>query len=1010
LFVLLDDLSWVGTSVQMDPSNPNSKSDYHQTPVLEQLAQQGMVFSNAYAAGPMCSPTRAALMTGKSPAQLQVTDVRQASNPRDPQFQWYNGFPLTPPQPRGSFPQETTIPEAIKASNPSYRTSFWGKYDWQPNMPWEKFDVYNDLNGWRPPADGQDPIATFFNTNNAMSFMETQVQANRPFFTYLSHDAVKINGARQETHNYFNSLPRGQKHFNPLIAATHKDADTSIGMLLDKLETLGIDDNTYVVFTSDHGASWDLGNAIQNSPLFGGKGSLWEGALRVPLIIKGPGVTPGTYSDVPVTSADLYATFMDMVGSTLPLPAGVEGTSLKPILENGGQLPPGQTSLQRAHGPNGELFFHYPHYTGYLVEDGGGEYHYAPVAPPNLIPTPGSAIIDGDFKLVRFYGEQGGPDKYLLFNLAQNLSESADVNSPLNLAAELPEKVQQMRAKLDNWLEAVDASLPYDVSVPVEMEWDAAMPGTTLLPNSADKTWRSVNDMDSLGREEWYSHGSRTQGPNGTPPSATGVTPARVTTAPHQPGLPRSAFSFDGNDGFSHAFFHVSDATRPALFDGDHSATVETWVRIDALTSNQLLFESGSATQGMSLTVGDGDADSFADELRFRVLGKAGNQVTVTVDMNQFADPTREFIHIAAVLSDSPTARYAELYVNGALLGHVDGVLGAQALDWDSPDPASMGRLGLGEAPIPDSLGGADGSGPLPFANGNLKGSITTFKFANRALAPGDIHARYNAMLHPVTLGIQAVGGQASMASVRPSNVSAGAFESDVVHVVQERNDSRTSNLYVDARVNGPMTLTASHEGFQNVRSGDFTSYLLHFDPIGSAPGAVHLVTGSVTFAEDIIGLITANNLMRISDPLAGSIGNYGTNPRGIDWNPGDFLTVSSDQRTLSFQLTVPSDDLVQFRVLTDLTLGLVVAAGDLNRDGTVDGQDLSVWKAAFGQTDLADADGDGDSDGADFLAWQRNLQVPPSGSATAVPEASGLVLLSLGLLALSARRRTPAK
>jgi hypothetical protein len=108
--------------------------------------------------------------------------------------------------------------------------------------------------------------------------------------------------------------------------------------------------------------------------------------------------------------------------------------------------------------------------------------------------------------------------------------------------------------------------------------------------------------------------------------------------------------------------------------------------------------------------------------------------------------------------------------------------------------------------------------------------------------------------------------------------------------------------------------------------------------------------------------------------------------------------------------LTVPSDELVQFRVLTDLTLGLVVATGDLNRDGTVDGQDLSVWKAAFGQTNLADADGDGDSDGADFLAWQRNLLVPPSGAATAVPEASGLVLLSSGLLALGARRRKLAK
>jgi hypothetical protein len=306
LVVLLDDLSWVGTSVQMDPNVPGSKSDYHQTPRLEQLAREGMVFSRAYAAGSMCSPTRAAFMAGKSPAQLQVTDVRHTINPAEIFFQnFHTGLPLTPPQPRATFPTETTIMEQIKASNPAYRGSHWGKFDWQPNYVWEKWDSGWDLVGWQYTP--QDPMAMFTNSNLAMNFMETQVQANRPFFTVIAHDAVKYDHnpsvhARPETIAEFENLPRGTKHYDPALAAMHKDVDTSIGMVLDKIEALGVKDNTYVVFTTDHGASWDLGNTNYNGPLYGGKGSLFEGAVRVPLIIKGPGVTPGAYSDVPVTT------------------------------------------------------------------------------------------------------------------------------------------------------------------------------------------------------------------------------------------------------------------------------------------------------------------------------------------------------------------------------------------------------------------------------------------------------------------------------------------------------------------------------------------------------------------------------------------------------------------------------------------------------------------------------------------------------------------------------------
>lgn len=980
VIVLMDDMAWSGLSVQMDPNDPTSKSDYHQTPVLEQLAQQGMVFTNSYGGGPMCSPSRAAIMAGKSPAQLQVTDVRHAGNYRDVQFiNWYNGFPLTPPQSRNHFPEELSIMEAIKETAPAYKGGFFGKYDWQPNMPWEKWDSYYDMVGWQYTP--QDPIAMWTNTNKAMTFMEQKVALNQPFVTFVSHDATKWDNnpntrSLAETRAYFESLPPGQRHNNPAFAAMYKDADTVIGLLLDKINTLGVANNTYVIFTSDQGASADLGNSAVNGPLFEGKGSLYEGGIRTPLIIKGPGVTPGTYSDVPVTSADLYSTILDMAGRTA-LPANTEGVSLKPILTNGGDLPSGQTALQRPYGPNGELFFHYPHYTGRFVDDGNGNYHYNPVSPLNAIPTPESAIIDGDYKLIRFYGERGAPDKYLLFNIAQNPLESADLNSPLNLASQYPEKVTQLSAKLDAWLEGVDASMPYDVSAPVEMIWNADSPGTTLLPNSATKIWRTVNDLDSLPREEWYAHGSRTQGPSGSPPTTTpAVIPARVAVNPHQPGLPGHAYNFDGNDGFSHAFFHVSDATRPAFFDADHSASLETWVRFADFNGNQLLFESGGSSQGLSLTMGDADGDGAGDELRFRVLGKTGNQLTVTAEVDRYADPTRDFVHIAAVVSDAPTNRYVELYVNGALAGRVNGTAGATTLDWDGFESASMGRLGLGEFNV-DTLGAAAGAGPLPFSGGNLRGDVASFRFLNTALSPAAIRARYNAALDPVSAGVISHTGAVATPAERPSNVSPGAFESAQLQVVQERSDVLGARVTVDAVVTGTANVHSPGVGAPRLPVGtDFNSYLLHFDPVGATVGGLQTITGSITFDEDIIGLIARDSYLDASDARLGSIGNYGDALRGIVWSPGDYLTVDSNQRTLNFQLSTPTDQLLQFRVLTGALGPLTPIVGDFTFDGYVTEQDLAVWSEVFANGSSADTDGDGDSDGADFLAWQRNLEV----------------------------------
>ncbi|MBL9163227.1 MAG: sulfatase-like hydrolase/transferase [Planctomycetaceae bacterium] len=1008
LFVIVDDMSWAGSSVQMDPNIPDSKSDYYQTPRLEQLAGQGMTFSQAYGAGPMCSPSRVSIMTGKSPAQLQTTDVRQGAFITDPQFtNFYNGYPLTPPQPRYTFPGETTIMEALKSYNSSYRGGFIGKYDWQPNGPFEGWDYFKDH--CCQTATTTDPSQLVSMTNETIQFMETQVAAHRPFFAYVGLEATKLpqqlqTAAFASTVQEFANLPRGTKHNDPYYAAMTKDMDTSVGQLLDRLDTLGIADNTYVIFTSDQGASWDLGNSQTNAPLYGGKGSLWEGGLRVPLFVRGPSVAAGTYSDVPVVLTDLFPTFLDLAGSNQPPAANIEGASLEPILKNGGELPVGQANLQRGFAPNGELFFHYPHYTGRYLPNGQGGYSLQPIAAGND-PRPASAVRDGDYKLVRLYGENGAPDTLLLFNVAANVTESSSASSPLNLAAQLPEKVAQLNAKLDAWLNNVDASLPFDVRDNFEMAWNAATPGTVV------NGWRSVNDVDYYDREVWMPYGGVTA-VAGTP----GASPTRVTAAPFQPGLPKNAMSFDGNDGLTQRFFQVSDSKLPNYLDGDHSATFETWVKFDSLTSQQLVFEAGSSNQGLSLTVGDGDGDSVADEVRFRVLGKTGNQLTVTAPMNSFADPTQDYVQLTTVVNDGAAGRYIELYVNGALMARADGAAGFASLDWDSYFRASMGRLSAPEILYSDTLGAAGGAGPLPFADGNLTGDVASFKFLNKALTSDEIRTRYNAVLNPVSWGLDQLTGQSAVPIYRPTNLTLDAAESSKLLVMQERNDVLKSAISVDALVTaGSEPINPFPGELPQLAAGTaFTSYLLHYDPLGSS-GAMQIVTASVTFDQDIIALLFGGQQLALTDKSLGAIGNYGlTAPRGVTWSNGDYLSIGANQRTLKFSLSTLGSDLLQFRVITELatTPGPSIdpspsADADFNDDGVIDAGDLLVWKSAFGMGSGADADGDGDSDGADYLAWQQAAQLMNvAANAASVPEpASGVLIMAAGLGCLNCRR-----
>lgn len=982
VLITVDDLGWTSTSVQMDPDVADSRSDYYQTPSLESLAAAGMRFSDAYAT-PVCTPTRAALQTGKSSAQLQMTDVVGAADLRGNRYvDFYTGRPLSPPIVREFLPgAEETIPERIDKSIPAYKSGLFGKWhlSFENGLtPLGHGYHYANAGVSTPLPAEENPNHIFSITNLAVDFMEDRVAEEAPFFLNINHFAPHTPWqARPETLAKYENLPPGERHTNPLYAAMVEDMDAGIGQVLAAIDQLGIADNTYVIFASDNGP---LGSkqATESLPLHDFKGTTYEGGVRVPMIVAGPGIAPGTVSRVPVAVQDLFATVTDLAGVSEPLGPTIESASLAPILENGGSLPQGMESLSRAYAPGGELFFHNPHY-----------FDNSALADRK----PSSAIRDGDYKLIRFYGEQGAPDRILLFNLAENLGESFDPQSPLNLADDLPGKTAELLGKLDRWLQDVDASLPYDVSSPTSLHWNADVPGEDA------RAWRSVNDVDHYFRERWE------------PVSLNGM-PEKVGVRVHQPGLGHRAMAFTGQKGLSRTFLHVSDQTTPEMLDGDHSVALEFWVRLDSLGREQLLFESGGETAGLSLTIGDADDNGLHNDLRVRLLGADGQHLAATTPLDEFVDPTRDFVHIAAVYDDDPDRRGLEIYINGALRRRVDGMLGAEgSIDWDDVDRAGLGvRAG-------ESLGAAGGQGDLPLGSAPLRGEIAEVRFFNHAVDAESIRRRYQATLLPATHGVVWTGGDAVRPQERPAATTSPAAPLDVLSVLHERSDQLTDALAVDALVTAEAAFSLNSPGLPGTLpvGTQLASYLLSLDPAGNDASALRTYAGVVEFEQDIVGILFDQAALATSDPALAVLGDYGPlSTRGLSLAGDDFLAVAADLRTLEFSLTMAGDEQSQFRVITrvprrgtasldgapirqwesnfgqsvpgdpsgdsdydgfDLLLlqrAFLGTNADLDGNGQVEQGDLRLWEAALGVSDSGDVDGDGDSDGDDFLDWQR--------------------------------------
>ncbi|MCP4377508.1 MAG: sulfatase [bacterium] len=412
LLLLSDDQNWDGLSVLMDPQVKNSKSSVVQTPNIAALATQGMRFTNAYSPASVCSPTRISIQTGKSPAQVHWTKAGPSVNAQS------NHKMLVPRCPRDIPKAEVTIAELLKTAG--YRTAHYGKWHIGGRGPeshgYDKSDgnTGNEHAGrYLPP----NPVDIFGMGKRAIAFMKASADKGKPFFVQMSYNALHYGRlAMPETlAKYRKLIPRGNDR-EISQAAIAEDLDTGVGLLLKQMKAAGLDENTYVIYMSDNGG----GGAGRNRPLRGGKGTLLEGGIRVPFIIRGPGIKSGSTCSTPIVGYDLLPTFCKLAGVNRDLPKGIEGGDFRHLLR-GSDKP-----VTRLHEG---LYFHFPHYQG---------------------ETPQSTIRLGDYKLIHHWQD----DRDALYNLASDSGERKD------LAASKPDITSLLRKRLDAYLKSVGAKLP----------------------------------------------------------------------------------------------------------------------------------------------------------------------------------------------------------------------------------------------------------------------------------------------------------------------------------------------------------------------------------------------------------------------------------------------------------------------------------------------------------------------------------------------------------------------
>lgn len=438
--LLVDDLGWKDLGCY--------GSTFYESPNIDALAARGTRFTNAYTPNPVCSPTRAAIMTGRYPSRVNITDWipgRTTENPK-----------LVTPEDRDNLAlEEVTLAEALKEHG--YQTFYAGKWHLGDvgHLPQDQgFDINKGGHHKGSPPGGyyapfenpqledkpDDHYLTTRLTNECIEFLDTR-DKEKPFLMYMAYYTVHtpIQGW-DEYDGYFEdkkqSLPNGGaietraehegvtrlNQSDHQYAAMVKALDTSVGRILDELEAQGLADDTIIVFSSDNGGLTTLSRPGPTAelPLRAGKGWCYEGGIRVPLIIHAPGTgIAGTVVGTPAISMDFFPTILDLAGLPARPELHQDGVSLKPLLQGKGI---GERTL----------LWHYPHYHGSTW-------------------TPGAAIRGGDWKLIQFYDY----DKVELYNLKDDLEEMKD------LSKTHPEKTAELLAKLKTMQKETGSQIPY---------------------------------------------------------------------------------------------------------------------------------------------------------------------------------------------------------------------------------------------------------------------------------------------------------------------------------------------------------------------------------------------------------------------------------------------------------------------------------------------------------------------------------------------------------------------
>ena len=437
VFILVDDLGWSDLGCY--------GSDFYETPHVDRLAQQSLRFASAYAAAPVCSPTRAAIMTGKSPARLDLTIWHEGAVAGGPVDRMLRDAQAVANLPR----EERTLAELFRQAD--YFTAHVGKWHLGTAAYYPETQGFRQNIGgtfWGAPATFFFPFSGRWNrrdpeiryvpglgpgkegdylpdrlTDEALKIIESQ--QDRPFFLnlwyYTVHSPIQ---APQDLVDRFRKKTPGKRHKDPVYAAMVNRMDHNVGRILNLLDDLELSDKTIVIFTSDNGGvDFDQRSLVptSNLPLRSGKGTLYEGGLRIPLLIRWPGKRPGVSREF-TTSQDFYATLAAMLGrktNVEPESPTRDGTDLMPVIDDPNATLPART-----------LYWHFPHYY------------------PRM--TPASALRDGDWKLHHFYED----DRLELYNLR------SDVGEKHNLRETHSQMAKQLADRLDRWRQRMGANVP----------------------------------------------------------------------------------------------------------------------------------------------------------------------------------------------------------------------------------------------------------------------------------------------------------------------------------------------------------------------------------------------------------------------------------------------------------------------------------------------------------------------------------------------------------------------